>query len=47
MMRRVIGFALFWVAVGMTLGLLIGSTFWAILIIIICLILGYNLFCVR
>lgn len=44
-MHRVCGFALFWFAVGMTLALLIESTFWAVCIIIICLIVGFNLFC--
>lgn len=44
-MHKVCGFALFWLAVGMTLALLIESTFFVVCIIIICLIGGFNLFC--
>lgn len=44
-MHRVCGFALFWLAVGMTLALLIESTFFVVCIIVISLIVGFNLFC--
>ena len=44
-MKRVIGFALFWIAVGMLLVMMLSSTFLEVSIIIICLLLGYILFC--
>ncbi len=44
-MRRMVGFILFWIAIGMTIMLFITNGFLAICIIILLLILGYNLFC--
>lgn len=44
-MKRVIGFALFWMAFGILLAMIITSTFFKIMMIIICLLLGYLLFC--
>lgn len=44
-MKRMIGFILFWIAIGMTIMLFITNGLLAIAIIILCLILGYNLFC--
>lgn len=44
-MKRVIGFALFWIAVGMLLVLILPNIFVEITVIILCLLLGYNLFC--
>ncbi|MEE1314408.1 MAG: hypothetical protein UHS49_01395 [Faecalimonas sp.] len=44
-MRRVIGFALFFVAVGMLLVMILPNLFVEILIIIVLLLLGYNFFC--
>ncbi|EGG84203.1 hypothetical protein HMPREF9477_00701 [Lachnospiraceae bacterium 2_1_46FAA] len=44
-MKRVIGFALFWVAVGMLISMFISSTFLKVTVIIICFLLGYILFC--
>lgn len=44
-MKRVIGFAVFFIAVGMVIGMLLPNTFAEVLIILICLLLGYNLFC--
>lgn len=44
-MKRMIGFILFWIAIGMTVMLFIANGFIAIGIILLCLILGYNLFC--
>ncbi|MGN0383915.1 MAG: hypothetical protein ACI4DS_06565 [Eubacterium sp.] len=46
-MHKVCGFALFWVAVGMAIALIIDTTFWCVTIIIACIIIGYNLFCAR
>ena len=44
-MKRVMGFAIFFIAVGMVLAMLLPSTFVEVLVILICLLLGYNLFC--
>lgn len=44
-MKRVIGFAVFFIAVGMVVAMLLSNTFVDVLIIMICLLLGYNLFC--
>ena len=42
---RIIGFMMFWIAVGMIIGLLTKNVFWGIVIIILLMICGYNLFC--
>ncbi|MCI8449595.1 MAG: hypothetical protein HFH30_14700 [Eubacterium sp.] len=44
-MKRICGFAMFWIAVGMLVMMLISSTWIALLIILALLICGYNLFC--
>ena len=44
-MRKVIGFAVFFTAMGMVLALLLPNTLIEIISILICLLLGYNLFC--
>ncbi|WP_459638732.1 hypothetical protein [Faecalimonas canis] len=44
-MKRVIGFALFWIAVGMLLSMFLSSTFLEVAIIIICFLSGYIMFC--
>lgn len=44
-MRRLCGFVLFWMGVGMFIGLYLEPGFWIIVLIIIMLVLGYNLFC--
>lgn len=43
-MKRMIGFMLFWIAIGMTIMLFVTNGILAILIILLFLILGYNLF---
>ncbi|MDO4298399.1 MAG: hypothetical protein Q4C59_08000 [Lachnospiraceae bacterium] len=43
-MKRLIGFTLFWIAAGMAIALFIESLFIHILIILVLLLLGYNLF---
>ncbi len=43
-MKRMFGFILFWIAIGMTIMLFITSGLLAIFLIIFCLVLGYNLF---
>ncbi|MCI8639206.1 MAG: hypothetical protein HFG41_08720 [Coprococcus sp.] len=44
-MKRVIGFALFFVAVGMVINMFLPNLFVGILIVLICLLVGYQLFC--
>ncbi len=44
-MKKICGFAMFWVAVGMLIMLFLESVWIAVAIICILLILGYNLFC--
>ena len=44
-MRRVIGLAVFFTAMGMVVALLLPNTLTEIIMILICLLLGYNLFC--
>ncbi|MBO5483845.1 MAG: hypothetical protein J5979_01385 [Lachnospiraceae bacterium] len=44
-MQRMLGFILFWIAIGMTIMFFIDNGIIAVLIIILCLILGYSLFC--
>ena len=43
-MKRVIGFALFWVAGGIILALVLPNTFVEVLCILLCVLAGYNLF---
>ncbi|MDE7299116.1 MAG: hypothetical protein K2N94_09860 [Lachnospiraceae bacterium] len=43
-MKRMIGFILFWIAVGMTIMLFISSGFFAIFLIVVCFLLSYHLF---
>lgn len=44
-MKKICGFGLFWVAVGMTIMFFIESAVLSICIIVFCLVLAYNLFC--
>lgn len=44
-MKRVCGFAIFFIALGIIIGIILPNTFIEVLIIMICLLLGYNLFC--
>lgn len=45
-MCRMLGFIMFWIAVGMIIDLIFtGSMFWHIVIIIALIIIGYNMFC--
>lgn len=46
-MKRVIGFALFFVALGIGISLLLPTQFSRILIMIVCLLVGYQMFCGR
>lgn len=44
-MKRVIGFALFFVAVGMVINMFMPNLFVSILIVVLCLLVGFQLFC--
>ena len=44
-MRKVIGFAMFFIAIGMILVLILPNLFVETLLIILFLLLGYNCFC--
>ncbi|MCI5480050.1 MAG: hypothetical protein MR416_02520 [Lachnospiraceae bacterium] len=44
-MKRVIGFILFWIAVGMLLMLLLPNILIRLIVMVIFLVLGYQLFC--
>ncbi|MDO4523261.1 MAG: hypothetical protein Q4B57_08980 [Eubacteriales bacterium] len=43
-MRRVAGYTLFWLAVGMLISLLIQDMFWSVFLISVLLMIGYHLF---
>ncbi len=43
-MKRMIGFILFWIAIGMTIMLFITNGLLAICLIILLLVIGYKLF---
>ncbi len=43
-MKRVAGYTLFWIAVGMLISLFISNTFWSVLLVFTLLLIGYNLF---
>ncbi len=44
-MKRVVGFALFCVALGMVVALVLPNLFVAVMCILLCILIGYNLFC--
>lgn len=44
-MKRVCGFAIFFISIGIIIGMMLPNTFIEVLIVMICLLLGYNLFC--
>ncbi|WP_461812061.1 hypothetical protein [Faecalimonas sp.] len=44
-MKRLIGFSLFWIGIGLLISMCLSSIFLEIAIIIICFLLGYILFC--
>lgn len=43
-MKRVAGFALFFVAIGMLITMFLENTFWTVMMILICILAGYLLF---
>ncbi|MDD6571497.1 MAG: hypothetical protein PUF12_03805 [Thermoflexaceae bacterium] len=44
-MKCLIGFILFWVAIGMFISLFIDSVFCVVVLILVMLVAGFNLFC--
>lgn len=44
-MKRVIGFALFFVAVGIVIMIFLPNVFIGVLIALLCILVGYQLFC--
>lgn len=46
-MKRVVGFALFWVAAGMVLNMLLPNLFVQVLCAVLCVLAGYELFCCK
>lgn len=46
-MKRLMGFALFFFAMGMLFMLIIGNEFWGFILIAVCLLAGYNIFCCK
>lgn len=44
-MKRICGFISFWIAIGLVVALFIDSLVIHVLIILVLLLLGYNLFC--
>ncbi|MCC8044232.1 MAG: hypothetical protein LIP12_01875 [Clostridiales bacterium] len=43
-MQKLIGYTIFWIAIGMTIGMFVNSTLLCVLIILLLLLAGYNLF---
>lgn len=43
-MGKLVGYTIFWIAVGMLLMLLIGNTWVGLILIVIFIVVGYNLF---
>ena len=46
-MKRVVGFALFGIAIGLVIAMLLPNTFVTVLCVMLCLLAGYNLFSVN
>lgn len=46
-MQKICGFILFWMAVGMVIGMQLECNFFVICLILVMLVLGFNLFCKR
>ena len=43
-MKKVIGFVLFWIAIGMLINMLLPNLFVQILCICLCILIGYELY---
>ena len=46
-MKQVVGFALFGIAIGLVIAMLLPNTFVTVLCVILCLLAEYNLFCCK
>ncbi|HJD13422.1 MAG TPA: hypothetical protein IAA03_06520 [Candidatus Ruminococcus avistercoris] len=44
-MCRIIGFMLFFIGIGMLIELLIPTALWDVITAVLCLIVGYHMFC--
>ena len=44
-MKKVCGFALFWMALGMFIMMLLQNLVWGVILTIVFLVAGYKLFC--
>ncbi|MBQ1207660.1 MAG: hypothetical protein IIX65_03940 [Lachnospiraceae bacterium] len=44
-MKRLFGLCLFWLGIGMTVFMLLPTTFWSVVVTFACIIIGYYLFC--
>jgi hypothetical protein len=44
-MKRLIGFVLFWIAVGMIIRMMLPNDFTGLVMICVLMLVGYNLFC--
>lgn len=44
-MKKLIGYTLFWMGIGMIIVIIIPNAFCELIAVVICLMLGYNLFC--
>ncbi len=44
-MRKIIGYTLFWIGIGMVIGFLVPSDAISVLLIFLLLVLGYHCFC--
>ena len=44
-MKRVLGFALFWMALGMFIMMLLPNLVWGVILTVLFLVVGYRLFC--
>ena len=44
-MCRILGFLLFWIGIGILIGMLLPNPFLCVLAVAVLLLLGYNLFC--
>lgn len=44
-MKRMVGFIMFWIAVGMIVKFFMQNGFWSVIVMLALLLGGYNLFC--
>ena len=45
-MKRVLGFAMFCIAIGMIIMMLLSNIFWGVVSVIVLFLIGYHFFCV-